>query len=294
MRTSLDFHYPLAFTTLACPDWSWERAVQRAVEYGYQGLELRGVEGEMDLTKAVPFTASRLLATKRELKERGLAIPCLDTSCRFDQAVEFDNSIDEGKRHIDLAGELEAPSIRVFGDRIPNSQSREKIIEQVVEGLLALAQHAEGTGVQVLLESHNDFARLQNLLDVMRAVHHPHVGVLWDVHHPYRFFSEPLADTYEKLKDRIRHVHLKDSVSVDGGVRYCLLGQGVVPVSEVLQLLASGGYDGWIAFEWEKRWHPEIEEPEVALPDFIRVVRAAEAELASRQEGSDRMKERNS
>jgi len=281
----IDFHYPLAFTTLACPDWSWEQTVQRAVEYGYQGLELRGVEGEMDLTKATPFIASRLPATKRELKERGLAIPCLDTSCRFDQAAAIDNSIDEGKRHIDLADELDAPSIRVFGDRIPDSQSREKIIEQVIEGLLALAQHAEGTSVQVLLESHGDFARLQNLLDVMRAVPHPHVGVLWDVHHPYRFFSEPLADTYEKLKDRIRHVHLKNSVATDDGVRYCLLGQGDVPVGEVLRLLASGGYDGWIAFEWEKRWHPEIEEPEVALPDFVRVVRAAEAELASRQEG---------
>ena len=272
MGTSIDFHYPLAFTTLACPDWSWEQAVQRAVEYGYQGLELRGVEGEMDLTKAAPFTDSRLPATKRELSERGLAIPCLDTSCRFDQATELDNSIDEGKRHIDLAGELEAPSIRVFGDRIPDSQSREKIIEQVVQGLLALAQHAEGTGVQVLLESHGDFARVQNLLDVMQAVHHPHVGVLWDVHHPYRFFSEPLADTYEKLKDRIRHVHLKDSVSTNGGVRYCLLGQGSVPVSEVLQLLANGGYDGWIAFEWEKRWHPEIEEPEVAFPHYAKTM----------------------
>src|SRR5260370_26917523 len=83
MRTTIDFHYPLAFTTLACPDWSWEQAIQRAVEYGYQGLELRGVEGEMDLTKAAPFTASPLPATKRELKKRGLAIPCLDTSCRF-------------------------------------------------------------------------------------------------------------------------------------------------------------------------------------------------------------------
>ncbi len=276
----IDFHYPLAFTTLACPNWSWEQTVQKAVEYGYQGVELRGVEGEMDLTKAAPFTGSRLPVTKRELKDRGLAIPCLDTSCRFDQAAVIDNSIDEGKRHIDLAAKLDAPSIRVFGDRIPDSQSREKIIEQVVEGLLALARHAEGTGVQVLLESHGDFARLQNLLDVMRVVarrfivrDHPQVGVLWDVHHPYRFFSEPLADTYEKLKDHIRHVHLKDSVSVDGGVRYCLLGQGIVPVSEVLQLLASGGYDGWIAFEWEKRWHPEIEEPEVALPDFVRVLK---------------------
>src|SRR5260370_25909231 len=111
MRTTIDFHYRLAFTTLACPDWSWEQAVQRAVEYGYQGLELRGVEGEMDLTKAAPFTISRLPATKRELKERGLAIPCLYTSCRFDQSAEISNSIDEAKRHIDLARELDAPCI---------------------------------------------------------------------------------------------------------------------------------------------------------------------------------------
>src|SRR5437868_5477008 len=89
-------HYPLAFSTLACPDWSWEQAVQKAVEYGYQGLELRGVEGEMDLTKAAPFTSSRLPSTKRELKERGLAIPCLDTSCRFDQAAE----IEIGRAHV--------------------------------------------------------------------------------------------------------------------------------------------------------------------------------------------------
>ena len=120
---------------------------------------------------------------------------------------------------------------------------------------------------------------MQNLLDVIQAVRHPQVGVLWDVHHPFRFFSEPLADTYEKLKDRIRHVHLKNSVATDGGVRYTLMSHGDVPVVEVLRLLASGGYDGWIAFEWEKRWHPEIEEPEVALPDFIRVLRAAEAQL---------------
>jgi sugar phosphate isomerase/epimerase len=220
----------------------------------------------------------RLAATKRELKERGLAIPCLDTSCRFDQAAEIDNNISEGKRHIDLADELDAPYIRVFGDRIPDIQSREKIIEQVVEGLLALAHHAEGTGVQVLLESHGDFARLQNLLDVIQAARHPQVGVLWDVHHPFRFFSEPLADTYERLKEYIRHVHLKNSVATDDGVRYCLLGQGDLPVGEVLRLLMNGGYDGWIAFEWEKRWHPEIEEPVVALPDFVRVIRAAEGQ----------------
>ncbi len=270
--------YPLAFSTLACPDWSWEQIVRKAVEYGYQGIELRGVEGEMDLTKAAPFTDSRLADTKRELKERGLAIPCLDTSCHFDRVSALDANIDEGKRHIDLAMELEALYIRVFGDRIPDTRSRGAILAQVIAGLQALALHAAGTGVQVLLESHGDFAQLQNLLPVMQAVQHPLVGVLWDVHHPYRFFAEPLADTYDKLKRYVKHVHLKDSVSTGDKVQYCLMGQGVIPLDEVLRLLLDGGYDGWISFEWEKRWHPEIEAPEVALPDFVRVMRAAEGQ----------------
>ncbi|HET8909941.1 MAG TPA: sugar phosphate isomerase/epimerase family protein [Ktedonobacteraceae bacterium] len=275
------FHYPLAFSTLACPDWSWELIVQKAVEYGYQGLELRGVEGEMDLTKAAPFSAQRLAATKSELKERGLAVPCLDTSCRFDQASEIGKNLDEGRRHIDLAVALDAPAIRVFGDSIPDAQSRDAIIEQVIRGLQVLAQHAEGTPVQVLLESHGDFARVQNLLDVIQVVKHPNVGILWDVHHPYRFFSEPLAETYEKLKDSIKHVHLKNSIVTADGVRYCLMGQGDLQVNEVLQLLSGGHYNGWISLEWEKRWHPEIEEPEVALPEFISVLHKAETELAN-------------
>ncbi len=273
-------HYPLAFTTLACPNWSWQQIVQKAVAYGYQGLELRGVEGELDLPKAAPFVGSRLTSTKRELQESGLAIVCLDTSCRFDEVAELDKNIDEGKRAIDLAHALSAPYIRVFGDRIRDAQARAKIIEQVVTGMVALAHHAEGTSVQVLLESHGDFADVQNILDVMQAVQHPQAAVLWDVHHPYRFFAEPVAVTYERLKPYIRHVHLKDSLPTDEGVRYCLMGQGTVPTDEVLQLLSRGGYEGWIAFEWEKRWHPEIEEPEVALPDFVRVVRQAEARLA--------------
>ena len=279
MQQSSTVHYPLAFTTLACPGWSWEQIVQRAVEYGYQGLELRGVEGEMDLTKAAPFTGGRLAATKHTLQDRNLAIPCLDTSCRFDDESVIASAIDEGKRHIDLAAELNAPYIRVFGDTMRDNQARQKIIEQVINGLTALAQHAEGTHVQVLIESHGDFARVQNLQDVLQVVQHPHVGVLWDVHHPYRFFSEPLADTYEKLKDRIRHVHLKDSIITDKGVRYCLLGQGDLPIEEALRLLVNGGYHGWISFEWEKRWHPEIEEPEVALPAFVHVIQSLEAKL---------------
>ena len=35
----------LAFTTLACPDWTLEQAVDAAQRYGYAGIELRLLDG---------------------------------------------------------------------------------------------------------------------------------------------------------------------------------------------------------------------------------------------------------
>lgn len=36
---------------------------------------------------------------------------------------------------------------------------------------------------------------------------------------------------------------------------------------------AGGGYKGYYGFEWEKGWHAEIEEPEVAFPHFANTMR---------------------
>lgn len=270
--------YRLAYTTLACPDWTWEQILDRTMEYGYQGIELRGLEGEMDLTKASPFIPNRLAATKSELESRNLPICCVDTSCRLHDP-DVETNLDEARRHIDLAADLEAPYIRVFGDKIPPEEPRDAVLERVVNGLMVLGEHAQGSGVQVLIESHGDFSRSEDLSAVLQRAQHSQVGVLWDVHHPFRFYGESVQQTYSRLKERIRHTHLKDSQATDNGPRYCVVGEGDVPLQEVLRLLHEGGYEGWLSFEWEKKWHPEIEEPEIALPAFVRNIREAEDQL---------------
>jgi sugar phosphate isomerase/epimerase len=54
--------------------------------------------------------------------------------------------------------------------------------------------------------------------------------------------------------------------------RYVLLGTGDVPVQEQVRVLASAGYQGFYGFEWEKKWQPAIEEPEVAFPHYARTM----------------------
>jgi len=49
-----------------------------------------------------------------------------------------------------------------------------------------------------------------------------------------------------------------------------------------VKVLAAGGYRGYYCFEWEKRWHPEIEEPEIAIPHYAKVMRQYLAEAGAK------------
>jgi sugar phosphate isomerase/epimerase len=265
----------ISFTTLACPNWSWEKIVEEAARLGYDGIEIRGIEREMFLPKCEPFLPENRTNTLKDLESRGLEICCLDTSCVFHDASKFDSSVEEGKATIDLAEALGVPYIRIFGDAIPDQSRREQTIAQVARGAAELSRYAEGKGVKVLMETHGDFADSNAMLAVIDAVDSEAFGVLWDINNPYKYEpGETMKDTYDKLGRYIQHTHIKDTIG-RGSEKITLAGEGDVPIAECITILRNNGYDGWLSFEWEKRWHPDIEEPEVALPQFIRYMNSS-------------------
>ena len=114
---------------------------------------------------------------------------------------------------------------------------------------------------------------------VMAQVQSERIGAIWDVHHPFRM-GEDIETTWRMIGSRVKHVHIKDArLRPDGSWQLVLLGQGEVPCRDVIELLHREGYQGMVAAEWEKKWHPEIEEPEVALPQHAEVLRAWMAAL---------------
>ncbi|HXY40118.1 MAG TPA: 6-phosphogluconolactonase, partial [Vicinamibacteria bacterium] len=85
-------------------------------------------------------------------------------------------------------------------------------------------------------------------------------------------FGEAPEEGGGVLGSLVRHVHLKDlRRPADGHLPWppVLMGRGDFPGTAVLAWLKRTGYDRWVSFEWEKRWHAEIEDPEVALPQFL-------------------------
>ncbi len=102
----------LAFSTLACPTWSLDQVVEAALEYGYQGVELRLIGGEL-IDSAMP--AAERQRVRRTFEHAGLPIVALDTSVRIAAAPDARSALDELVPMLELASEWESAVVRVFG-----------------------------------------------------------------------------------------------------------------------------------------------------------------------------------
>ena len=265
----------LAFSTLACPRWSTEEIVENAVRLGYDGIELRLLDGEViDPVK----DAAKVKQAVTLSRARGIDVCTFDTSCSFNHSDAEERTIQVAslRNWISLAQEEQVPLLRVFGGAgTPGAASLSIENEWVAESLRQVAAEAEQAQVTVVLETHDGFASAKRTAEVLQAVSSAHIAALWDSHHPYRV-GESVQEVISLLNGHIAHVHVKDARRVAPGSndwQLVLLGEGEVPVHQQLQALQQHGYAGYVSVEWEKKWHPEIPEPEVALPQHIALLK---------------------
>jgi sugar phosphate isomerase/epimerase len=163
----------------------------------------------------------------------------------------------------------------VFGGKEESDKSpapNEETKARVTAGLRELGKYAGPQKVTVIIESHDHFTASATLKDVLRAADSEHVGLLWDAHHTFATANEDPEFTVGQLGAWIRHTHLKDSLGSGEDRKYVLTGRGNVPIQRQIGALRSIGYKGFYCFEWEKLWHPDIDDPEVAIADYARVV----------------------
>ena len=260
-----------SFSTLACPSWSLPQILRAAAEYGYDGVELRSVCNELDLWKLPDFQPGALASTRKRIEDHAVSISCVDTSACFHSpdAAERKNNFDLALRMAEIATELGAASIRVFGDRIQPGRSREETTRWIVDSLIQLAERLKSQDVEVWLETHGDFATAADVGSILDKTGEASIGVIWDPANAFAQIGEaPVLNAH--AAGRISHVHLKDlRRNVQSTPDYVLVGQGEFPLETMFESLVQISYEGFVSFEWEKHWHPELAPPEMALPHFI-------------------------
>jgi len=269
---------PIAFSTLAFPDATLATATSLGRLWGYDGVELRLIDGEL----IDPWmSAAERAAVKHTVAAARLPIVAVDSSVRLTD----EESGAELRAFLQLATDWEAPLVRVFGGALPDGEPhRAATLARAAEVLEASVPTAERLGVAIGVETHDSFSASSVVAELLAMVPSDVVGAVWDSHHPYRVGQQP-AEVWSDIGRRTLLVQVKDArrdASRQDGWQLVLLGKGEVPVPEMLELLDSGGYPRWISVEWEKRWHPEIEEPEVALPQHLSVLRGWLTEMEAR------------
>jgi sugar phosphate isomerase/epimerase len=256
----------IAFSTLAFPDASLASAVSLGRQWGYAGVELRLIDGEL-IDPRMP--AADRAQVKRTVTAAGMPVVAVDSSIR----LTGEDPGPDLRRFLELASDWESPLVRVFGGALAADRTeREEQLRAAARVLEASVPLAQRLGVAIGVETHDDFSASSVVAELLAMADPDWVGAVWDSHHPHRVGETP-ADVYANLGRRILLAQVKDARRRPGGDwELVLLGEGEVPVIQMLGLLAAGGYQGWISVEWEKRWHPEIAEPQIALPQHLRVL----------------------
>ncbi|MEG0742643.1 MAG: sugar phosphate isomerase/epimerase family protein [Clostridia bacterium] len=263
----------ISFSTLGCPRWSWQEITATAGDLGYQGVEVRGVGKDISVPSVPAFLDANLNQTKAELARLGLSIPCLDSDCCLHLRETEQATTAEVQAYIRLAEKLDAPYVRVMATA-PVPQPVGVVDEGYVQKrAVELGHYAMEHGVKILIETHGVWSDSEKLARLMSTISCEGVGVLWDVHHPYRFMGERPQTTFQNLRPWLCHTHFKDSSATEDGYRYALPGFGDVPLGEIVRVLADGGYKGFYSLEWVKRWDTTLEEPGIVFAHFANYMR---------------------
>lgn len=270
----------ISFSTLGCPDFSWEEIYSMAKDIGFNGIEMRGLGGNIFSLSAAPFKDENIASTKEKLDKMKLEISCLSSGCALRFPERHEESIEELKKYISLASKIGCPYIRVLGDRTAEITT-DFDDAFVIEPMKILAEEAEKAGVTLLIETNGVYSHTDRLASVLAAIGSDAVGALWDMHHPYRFGGESPETTIQNLGAYVKYTHIKDSVEKDGAVEYKIMGEGDLPVNEFMRALRSINYEGYVSLEWLKQYMPELSDAGVVFPHFVNFMSEYIDETAS-------------
>lgn len=248
----------LCFSTLGCPDWTLDKVAENGAKYGFDGVELRIADGHHINPS---FDARQRENIRKMFDGYGLEIVILSGYTQFcwEDEAELEANGEALLKNAQLAADLNVPYLRTF------MGANGDFTQKGAEVLKKYCDQAYEMGVIVLAEIHDSMNTGERAAQILQEVNSPGFQILWDVHHSITA-GEALEKTWEAVGSHVYHVHMKDA---DADNKPCLLAEGVLPLQQITDVLKKGGYKGHVSFEWEKTWIRELEEPEVALPQYV-------------------------
>ena len=240
--------------------------------------------GKMNLPQFIDFVAGQNVAgveildyfwldrkteiprVKKQAADVGLEIAVYSIGNDFFQpeAEARAKQLDDLKRGVDTASELDVNLMRVFSGNYRDGYTLEDGMDWIVEGLAAGAEYAHQHGVTLALENHGKMAgRSDQVKTIIDQVDSPALRANLDTGN-FLLVGQNPVDAARELAGLIALVHLKDfglAAPDETGHTYegldgrqyvgTAVGEGMVDLAEIVRILDNTGYTGWLSLEYE-------------------------------------------
>ena len=252
----------LSFSTKGWHNRTFDDFCEIAKDLRFSGIELHNVSNTLFTDKDSAFQDYATAATLRKMYEQKITIPCISSICDISDEKTVESATAEVRECIRIAKNLHIPYIRVRANKHDDGDT-----ERVEKFLSNILPECEEIGVTLLIETSGLYCDTAKLRDMLQLFACDSIAALWDTYSPYFIENEAPERTIENLGAYIKHIHVKDAVR-DGENRFCLMGEGELPIIEMILALRSVNYDGFVSLEWNPGWCKEIDDMEIILSQF--------------------------
>ncbi len=250
----------LTFSTKNIRSASFLDVCKCAHDYRFAGFEIYDADEERIRHRDSILRSGSVSDSKRKLLNRGLEVSSLIYPYALDSEAADGEII---KRYVEMARNAGIPSVIVH---IENKADFDLLSKKLSPAI----KKAEGTDVRILLSTSDYLSHTENVIDIINFFSSAVLGAAWDVRETYFCAKESAEDTITNLGAYIKYVRLGDR---KGDVNV-LIGEGELPVGEVISALSSLNYDGFISVAW----NDEIDDADIVLTHFSNYIANLNAE----------------
>ena len=260
----------LSFSTKGWHHRSFEEFCAVAQDLRFEGIELHNIHNPLFTDKDGAFHDYTAAATLRRLYEQKLQLPCIDAIGDIADPDAADECAAEIRHCMEIARNLKIPAIRLRAEAAPD---KDKAMATVTALLETLLPEAEEQNVTLLVETAGLFCCTADLRELLGQFACDHLGALWNMTAAYFGAGEDADDIIKNLGAYVRHVHINDGTRENGQVTYCLLGEGELPIADMMLALRSVNYDGYLSLVWNPAWCEELDDMEIIFSQFVQYMK---------------------
>ncbi len=258
----------LSFSTKGWHNDNFNSFVARAASLGFGGVELHNIGNDLFRAKSAILRVENASKIRRELYEQKIELPCIDVLADIADARLREAALAECEQCIRLAEAFKIPYVRLKTNRVEAEAA-----ERAQDFVKLVLPEATRAGVVLLLETAGVFADTGVLRWVLERFADDNLAALWNLSAAYFGKGESAEAVIRNLGAYVRHVHVNDGVKEGGGIAYRLLGEGALPLGDIMLALRSVNYDGYLSLVWDPAWCEDLQDEDIIMAQYVEYMR---------------------